>query len=196
MEERATVLFLSAIMHRKSHTCRFCHFFLPCLQCHKLLRSRNFATLSTWCNDFSSVLIFFFPLTFFFIASKTEGFSWSTRLHWLQVLYEYQGISSCIRWSCRITGVWESSTLQLRFAQLHTGYSKGGGQGSGGPCLYGECPNLLLNMHVTYIKTFHDILFCVVSWRTNNDNNILTCYFLLKSSSHHSWHDNIRGFWK
>ena len=22
----------------------------------------------------------------------------------------------------------------------------------------------------------------------------LTCYFLLKSSSHHSWHDNIRGF--
>ena len=77
---------------QESHTCHFCHFFLPCLQDHRLLRSWNFVTLSTWCNDFSSVLIFFFPLTFFLIASKTEGLSWSTRLHWLQVLYEYQGI--------------------------------------------------------------------------------------------------------
>ena len=94
MEERATVFFLSSIMHRKSHTCHFfCFlFFLPYLQDHSFMRSRNFSPLSAWCNNFSFVLIFFFPLTFFFIASKTEGFSWSTRLHWLQVLYEYQGV--------------------------------------------------------------------------------------------------------
>ena len=96
---------------QESHTCHFCHFFLPWLQGHRLLRSRNFATLSMWCNVFSSVLIFFFPSTFFLIASKTEGLSWSTSLQWLQVLYEYQDISSCVRWSCRITGVWESLTL-------------------------------------------------------------------------------------
>ena len=41
----ATVLFLSAIM--LSHTCLFCRFFLPYLQDHDLLRSRNFATIAT-----------------------------------------------------------------------------------------------------------------------------------------------------
>ena len=41
----ASVLFLSAIM--LSHTCQFCRFFLPYLQDHDLLRSRNFASIAT-----------------------------------------------------------------------------------------------------------------------------------------------------
>ena len=112
----------------------FVIFFLPHLQGHRLLRSRNFATLSTSCNDFSTVLIFFFPLKFFFLARKTEGFSWPTRLHWLQVLYEYQGISSCVsvRWSCRILVSEKAWLSSVRFVQVNTGYSKGGRRGKWG----------------------------------------------------------------
>ena len=57
----ATIVFLSAIMHR-SHACQIfsffvLFFFLPYLQDHALLRSRSFATMASWRNDFSSVLL-------------------------------------------------------------------------------------------------------------------------------------------
>ena len=41
----ATILLLSAIMHRKVIHVIFFIFFLPDLQDHSLLRSRNFATM-------------------------------------------------------------------------------------------------------------------------------------------------------
>ena len=51
-----TVFFLSAVKHRK-----VIHFkasvFPPYLQFHGLFRSRNFATVATWRNDFSSLLL-------------------------------------------------------------------------------------------------------------------------------------------
>ena len=54
----ATILFLSAIIHR-SHACQIVlfFFFLPYLQDHALLRSRSFATMVTWRNDFSSLFL-------------------------------------------------------------------------------------------------------------------------------------------
>ena len=40
---------------QKSHTCQFFRFFfLPYLRDHGVLRSRNFATMATWRNNFSS----------------------------------------------------------------------------------------------------------------------------------------------
>ena len=52
----ATIFILSAIMQR-SHACHLYHFFfLPYLQDHGLLRSRNFATMATWRNGFSSLM--------------------------------------------------------------------------------------------------------------------------------------------
>ena len=51
----ATVLFLSAMMHRKViHVIFFVSFFLTYLQDHCLLISRNFATIITWRNNLSS----------------------------------------------------------------------------------------------------------------------------------------------
>ena len=52
----ATVLLLSAIMHRKVIHLNFFIFFLPDLQDHSLLRSRNFATMVTWHDNFSPLL--------------------------------------------------------------------------------------------------------------------------------------------
>ena len=49
----ATILFLSAIMHKVIHV-KF--FFLPYLQGHGLLRSRHFASIALRCNDFSFLL--------------------------------------------------------------------------------------------------------------------------------------------
>ena len=57
-----TTLFLSSIMHRKVIHVEHFHFFLPYLQDHGLLRSRNFATMATWHNNFSSPLPFTLPL--------------------------------------------------------------------------------------------------------------------------------------
>ena len=47
---------------QESHTSQTLHFFLPYLQDHDLLRSRNFATMATWHNNFSSLLPFTLPL--------------------------------------------------------------------------------------------------------------------------------------
>ena len=54
----ATILFLGAIMHRKVLSIFSFSLFslLQYLQDHGLLRSRNFVTMVTWCNDFSSLL--------------------------------------------------------------------------------------------------------------------------------------------
>ena len=50
----ATVLFPSAIMHQKVILPMSVFLFLlPYLQDHGLLRSTNFATMTTWCNNFS-----------------------------------------------------------------------------------------------------------------------------------------------
>ena len=51
-------LFLGAIMHRKVLSIFSFSLFslLQYLQEHGLLRSRNFVTMVTWCNDFSSLL--------------------------------------------------------------------------------------------------------------------------------------------
>ena len=54
----ATVLFLSAVIHRKVVHVNFFVFFLQYLQYHGLLRSRNFATMATWRNDFFSLLAY------------------------------------------------------------------------------------------------------------------------------------------
>ena len=56
-KEWATILIQSAIMHR-SHACHFYRFFffLLYLQDHGLLRSRNFATMATRRNGFSSLM--------------------------------------------------------------------------------------------------------------------------------------------
>ena len=56
MQERyglrwATVLFPSAIRHRKVKHVNFFIFFLPYLQDHGLLRSRNFASMAKWCQQ-------------------------------------------------------------------------------------------------------------------------------------------------
>ena len=51
----ATILFQSAIMHRKVIRVIFFRFFLPYLRDHGILRSRNFDTMATWRNDFSSL---------------------------------------------------------------------------------------------------------------------------------------------
>ena len=52
----ATILLLSAIMHRKVIHVIFFIFFLPDLQDHSLLRSRNFATMVIWHDNFSPLL--------------------------------------------------------------------------------------------------------------------------------------------
>ena len=53
------VLECNLIMHRKViHVNFFRFFFLPHLQYHGLLRSRNFATMATWRNDFISLLAY------------------------------------------------------------------------------------------------------------------------------------------
>ena len=56
-EAWATVLLLSAIIHRKViHVNFFSFFFLPDLQDHSLLRSRHFATMVTQHDNFSPLL--------------------------------------------------------------------------------------------------------------------------------------------
>ena len=48
---------------QENHTCQsLSFFFLPYLQDHNLLRSRNFATMATWHHNFSSLLPFTLPL--------------------------------------------------------------------------------------------------------------------------------------
>ena len=47
----ATVLFLGAFMHSKVIHVNFFNFFLPYLQDHGLLRSRNFASMTVWRDD-------------------------------------------------------------------------------------------------------------------------------------------------
>ena len=50
----ATALFPGAIMHRKVILYLLVFLFLlPYFQDHGLLRSRNFATMTTWCNNLS-----------------------------------------------------------------------------------------------------------------------------------------------
>ena len=45
------------VMHAKLFCFCFVFFFLPYLQDHALLRSRSFATMVTWRNDFSSLFL-------------------------------------------------------------------------------------------------------------------------------------------
>ena len=58
MEEKYGLPFCSWVLlcSRKSYMSIFFLFFLPYLQDHGLLRSRNYATLATWRNDFPSLL--------------------------------------------------------------------------------------------------------------------------------------------
>lgn len=57
-EEKYELLFCSECNHvQECHTCQFFrYFFLPYLQNHGLLRSKNFVTKVTWRNDFSLLL--------------------------------------------------------------------------------------------------------------------------------------------
>ena len=44
--------FVPGCIHaQQSHTCEFFRFFLPYLQDHGLLRSRNFASMTVWRED-------------------------------------------------------------------------------------------------------------------------------------------------
>lgn len=52
----ATVLFQECNRAQESHTCQFV-VFLPYLQDRGLFRSRNFATMATWPNNFSFLLL-------------------------------------------------------------------------------------------------------------------------------------------
>ena len=54
---RGTVLFLSAITHRKVINVNFLLLFPLYLLDHGLFRSRNFATMATLVNDFSSLFL-------------------------------------------------------------------------------------------------------------------------------------------
>ena len=53
----AAVLFLGAFMHSKVIYVNFVDFFLPYLQDHGLLRSRNFASMTVWRDDVSSLYL-------------------------------------------------------------------------------------------------------------------------------------------
>ena len=50
--------FVPGCIHaQQSHTCEFCRFFLAYLQDHGLLRTRNFASMTVWRDDVSSLYL-------------------------------------------------------------------------------------------------------------------------------------------
>ena len=74
----ATILFLGAIMHRKVLSIfSFSLFsFLQYLQDHGSLRSRNFVTMVTWCNNFSSLLHIGVHTRVWMCSGEAGGMEW------------------------------------------------------------------------------------------------------------------------
>ena len=99
----ATVLFLSAIMHRKIIHVIFPSFFLPYLHDHGLLRSRNFATVATCRKDFSYWQLWW-HMTVSYMDNTKSGGSFQLKYIMYKFMWRYDHRSgNCNLSNCKLT---------------------------------------------------------------------------------------------
>ena len=86
----ATILLLGAITHRKvlSIFSFSLSSFLQYLQDHCLLRSRNFVSMVTWCNDFSSLLHIGVHSRVWMCSGEAGGMGWGCVILWSSIFFE------------------------------------------------------------------------------------------------------------